>query len=81
LKYYGETLLNNECTLKNKRQKFKTDPVRGWVLVAGGEWMEKAKRANMVDVLYIIAWKQNNETCWNCFKKEEAEGEWCRQWI
>jgi hypothetical protein len=29
LKYYGETLLNNECTLKNKRQKFKTDPVRG----------------------------------------------------
>jgi hypothetical protein len=35
VKYHGETSLNNEYTIKNGGQEYKTGPVQWWILVGG----------------------------------------------
>jgi hypothetical protein len=51
--YHGETPLKNEYTPKNERQKCKTDPVRGWVVVEGRKVNKEGEgRKNVVNVLY-----------------------------
>jgi hypothetical protein len=43
VKYPDETPLNNEYTLKNEGQDYKTGSARGQILVRGGGRMEGAK--------------------------------------
>jgi hypothetical protein len=41
-----------------------------WVPVGWGRLNREWKRVNIVDVFCICVWKYNNETCWNCSKKQ-----------
>jgi hypothetical protein len=43
--------------LKNEKQEYKTGPDKEWILMGGGEWMERVSRVNIVHVLYMLVFE------------------------